>query len=67
MDANLITAEEVQKLLGLSSRDAVYMMVARGQLPGVVRIGRRLRFERETLVAWIRRKSCGQAGGEDRR
>ena len=39
----LLTADEVGRLLSMS-RIAVYTAAQRGLLPGVVRIGRRLRF-----------------------
>jgi excisionase family DNA binding protein len=37
----LLTTEEVAALLR-TSRKAIYAMVERGQLPGVIRIGRRV-------------------------
>ncbi len=36
-----------------TSPKAVYAMVERAQLPGAVRIGRRLLFDRATLVHWL--------------
>src|SRR5438552_17586381 len=39
-----ITADEVAALLLRTTRKAVYVMVERGQLPGVTRIGRRILF-----------------------
>ena len=53
----LLTATDVADLLR-TSRNAVYAMVERDQLPGVIRIGRRLRFRRDTLVDWINQKSA---------
>jgi hypothetical protein len=32
-------------------------MVERGQLPGIVRIGRRLLLREEALLDWLRQKS----------
>jgi excisionase family DNA binding protein len=52
----LLTADDVAGLLRIS-RDAVYAMVSRGQLPGVVKIGRRLRFDRDAVVDFLRRAS----------
>jgi excisionase family DNA binding protein len=52
----LLTADDVAGLLRIS-RDAVYAMVSRGQLPGVVKIGRRLRFDRDAVVDVLRRAS----------
>jgi excisionase family DNA binding protein len=51
----LLTVEEVAEILR-TTRDAVYAMNERGQLPGVVRIGRRLLVDSETLVNWLRQK-----------
>ena len=48
----LLTPEEVATLLR-TTRKAVYAMVARRQLPGVVRIGRRVLFKRDDLLRWI--------------
>ena len=49
----LLTAREVAAWLK-TSRKAIYTMVERGQLPGVVRVGKRLLFCRETLLRWTR-------------
>jgi excisionase family DNA binding protein len=53
----LLTGEEVAALLR-KTRKAVYAMVERGQLPGVIRIGRRVLFRREDLLHWLRQKSA---------
>ena len=53
----LLTVVEVADLLRMSTK-AVYAMVARGQLPGVIRIGRNLRFRRDTLLDWIDQKDA---------
>ena len=47
-----LTVGEVADLLCLS-RHAVYKMIERGQLPGVIRLRTRLRIEREALVHWV--------------
>ncbi len=49
----LLCADEVATLLRIS-RKAVYCMVDRGELPGVTRIGRRVRFHRDSLLDWLR-------------
>jgi excisionase family DNA binding protein len=49
----LLTAEEVASHFLRTSRRAVYQMVQRDQIPGVIRIGRRLLFRKDTLVAWL--------------
>lgn len=48
----LATADEVADWLR-TTRRSVYAMVDRGQLPGVVRVGRRLLFDRAVLVRWL--------------
>lgn len=53
----LLTATDVADLLR-TSRNAVYAMAERDQLPGVIRIGRRLRFRRDRLLDWINQKSA---------
>ena len=45
----LLTVPQVARLLGMSSK-AIYHRAERGQLPGVVRVGRSLRFRRAELV-----------------
>jgi excisionase family DNA binding protein len=52
----LLTSGEVAELLR-TSRKAVYAMAERGQLPGVVRINRRLLFREDALLDWLRQKS----------
>lgn len=48
----LMSADEVAELLR-TSRRAIYTMLERGQLPGAVRIGRRVLFRSEDLVGWL--------------
>jgi excisionase family DNA binding protein len=52
----LLTIDEVGALLR-TSRKAIYAMVERGQLPGVVRIGRRLLVREDALLDWLGQKS----------
>ena len=52
----LLTAGEVAALLR-TSRKAIYTMVERRTLPGVVRIGRRVIIRKEVLLDWLRQKS----------
>lgn len=52
MSPALLTAQEVAALLRTSA-GAIYKMVERGQLPGVIRVGKRLLVEREVLVHWL--------------
>ena len=53
----LLTVQDVADLLR-TSRTAVYAMAARSQLPGVIRIGRRLRVRRDALVDWLDQKDA---------
>jgi excisionase family DNA binding protein len=60
----LLTVDEVANLLR-TSRKAIYCMTERGQLPGVQRIGRRVRFRRCVLVDWLDHK-CASSPKERR-
>ena len=51
----LLTTIEVAGLLRTSQK-ATYAMIARGQLPGVVRIGRRVLVHADELVDWLDQK-----------
>ena len=53
----LLTSAEVAKLLR-TTRRAVYVMVERGQLPGVVRLGRRVLVRQDAMVEFLRQKSA---------
>jgi excisionase family DNA binding protein len=48
----LITVDETAAILR-TTRTAVYAMVARAQLPGVTRVGRRLLIRSEHLLRWL--------------
>jgi len=52
----LLTPNEVAELLR-TSRKAIYSMVERSQLPGIVRIGRRVLVREEALLDWLGQKS----------
>jgi len=52
-----MTADEVAALLR-TTRVAVYALVSRHQLPGVVRLGRRVLFRTQDLVDWLDQKSA---------
>jgi excisionase family DNA binding protein len=51
----LMTVAEAAMLLR-TSRTAVYAMIARGQLPGVIRIGRRVLLQSQDLLHWLDQK-----------
>ncbi len=52
----LLTVEEAAAVLRLS-RKAAYSMIERGQMPGVSRIGRRVRIRSSDLLHFLRQKS----------
>lgn len=51
----LLTVDEAAELLR-TSRRAVYAMVDRRQVGGVVRLSRRVLFHRATLLEWLDQK-----------
>ena len=53
----LLTSGEVAALLR-TTRRAVYAMVERGQLPGFVRLGRRVLFRQDAMLDFLRQKSA---------
>jgi len=57
----MLTVVEVARVLRMTPI-AVYAMVERGQLPGVVHIGRRVRIREDALVDFLRQKSTLFAG-----
>ena len=48
----LLTPDELAALLR-TTRKAVYTMIARGQPPGIIRLGRRVLFDRGELLRWL--------------
>jgi excisionase family DNA binding protein len=61
----LLTVDEVGTLLRIS-RKAVYALIERRQLPGVRRIGRRVRVNRRELLDWLDH-TCAPSPKEKRR
>ena len=59
-ESPLMTADELAGWLHCSRR-AVYDRVYRGQIPGTVRVGRRLYFMRETVLAFLREGTEGRS------
>ena len=51
----LLTADEVAVLLR-TSKKGVYSLIERRQLPGVVRLGRRVLVRSSDLLEWLRQK-----------
>ena len=52
--------KEVAELLR-TSPEAIYTKVERGQLPGVIRDGRRLLFHRDNLLQWLEERRAPSA------
>jgi predicted DNA-binding transcriptional regulator AlpA len=48
----LLTVQDLAVLLTTSS-SGVYSRVARGQIPGTIRIGRSLRFDPRVIAQWL--------------
>ena len=48
----VLTVDEVAVLLRLN-RKTVYQALARGEIPGALRIGRSYRIARSALLAWL--------------
>ena len=61
----LLTPTEVAALLR-TSKKATYAMIARGQLPGVIRIGRRVLFRRDDLLRWLDESRAPSPEGDRR-
>jgi excisionase family DNA binding protein len=51
----LLTADEAADLLR-TTRRAIYAMIERGQLPGVVRVRRRVLLRTDALLHWLEQK-----------
>ena len=58
----LLTPIEVADLLR-TTKKAIYSMVERGQLPGIVRIGRRVLIREDALLDWLHQKSTPSLEG----
>lgn len=52
-ESKTLTVDDLATLLGLN-RKTVYDLIARGQLPGVRRCGRRIVAHRSTVLDWLR-------------
>ncbi|EDM79573.1 hypothetical protein PPSIR1_21134 [Plesiocystis pacifica SIR-1] len=47
-----LKAEELAALLRVS-RKTIYEAVARGEIPGALRVGRLIRFRRDAVLEWL--------------
>src|SRR5687767_6433448 len=57
----LLTADEVAAVLR-TTRGAVYARAERRQLPGLIRDGRRLLFERAAPICWLEERRVASPG-----
>ena len=60
----LLTVDEAADLLR-TTRRAIYAMIARGQLPGVIRVRRRVLLRTDDLLHWLEQK-CAPSPEESR-
>lgn len=56
----LLTIDEAAELLR-TTRRAIYAMVGRRQLPGVVRIRRRVLLRADELASWLNARQAGES------
>ena len=61
----LATVDETAALLR-TTRKAIYSMIERGQLPGVIRIGRRVLIRTSDLLDWLGQKSTPSLESRER-
>lgn len=62
MDKLLLRPNEAAEVLGIG-RTRTYELLARGDLPGVVRIGKSVRISAESLRDWVRQQAASQPSG----
>ena len=61
----LLTVDEAAELLRTTKR-AIYAMIERRQLPGIVRVGRRVLVRTDDLLHWLNQKSAPSQRSEQR-
>jgi excisionase family DNA binding protein len=61
----LLTVDDAAEFLR-TTRRAIYAMIERHQLPGIVRIGRRVLLRADELVHWLNQKSASSLRSEQR-
>jgi excisionase family DNA binding protein len=59
----LLSKEEAARALGISMRTLTGLM-ARNEIPGFFRLGRRVLFSAEAIRAWIAEKVKGSSGSQ---
>lgn len=60
MEKLLLKQSEVSEITGWC-RTTVYDLIRRGEMPGVVRVGRSVRISAEALREWVREQAERQA------
>ena len=60
-DSLLLRPTEAARLLSVG-RSTFYELVAKGEIPGVIRIGSAIRVSRRALESWIERMSSSARG-----
>jgi excisionase family DNA binding protein len=60
MEKRLLSVTELSNYLSLP-KNSVYTMVSLRKLPGVVRLGRALRFEKSAIDEWVNEKTTPDA------
>jgi excisionase family DNA binding protein len=60
---HLLTAEDAAGLLR-TTRRGIYAMAERGQLPGVIRLGRRVLIHADDLLDWLDQKRAPSLKGQ---
>ena len=61
----LLTVDDAADLLR-TTRRAIYAMIERRQLPGIIRIGRRVLVRSDDLLHWLEQKSAPSLRSEQR-
>ena len=57
----LLTVQDLAVLLS-TSNSGIYSRVARGQIPGTIRIGRSLRFDPRAIAVWLSANKASAGG-----
>jgi len=61
----LLTVDDAAELLRTTKR-AIYAMIERRQLPGIIRVGRRVLLRADDLLHWLDQKSAPSPRSEQR-
>mgnify|MGYP001596025123 CR=1 FL=1 len=66
MEKRLLSVKELSGYLSMPTA-TVYTMVSLKKLPGVVRLGRALRFEKAAIDEWVSGQAAPQANAQEHR